>query len=418
MPKTLYEIARNLIPEENAKALLDTNGALKLPVKSFSDHRVAGTQCLIDYFLFKQGNYPYTLDITQFFRLNEPFNMGYSISQEVIAPVIDHTISKDPKNKEYKECLMGYAEILRNGKSDALLTFMNVLADRGSRKSLSLLDRTFLETPKETPLFKGKKVVVSGSNTGIGREIALEFVRKGAKVVLHYPTEQFSRGALSALELTQEYGGSAEVYPGDFRKTDEIFSFADSAFKEGVDILINNAGITLCKPFEETSLQELTDVVNVNLIAQYLIAQKAVRYMKQQGKGIIINMSSNHGIAGKAGHSVYAMTKAGVLGLTKELAMEYAREGIRVNAIIPGGVMNESHLRLMPDEAELGECKPSGHWNNPDDIAKGICWHCSDEAGNITGQAIIIDGGMSAALSGGGDATKIPKIPFGKRFLD
>ena len=417
MPITLYEIAKSFIPlEDIAKFLLIDNESNKSEITSFSDLRIAGTQCLIDYFLFQQGNYPYTLDITQFFRLNEPFFHGYSVAQEVIAPVIAHTIS-NTINPEYRKMIGAYVDVL-NGNSSAMLEFMNILATRGSKKSLSLLAKTFMNKPEDTPQYNGKRVVVTGSDTGIGREIALEFARRGAKVVLHYPNEQFCRGALSAVELICEYNGDAQVYPRDFRKTDEIYSFTDSAFRDGVDILINNAGITLCKPFEETSLRELTDVVNVNLIAQYLITQEAIGYMKQQGKGVIINMSSNHGIAGKAGHSIYAMTKGGVLSLTRELAMEFARNNIRVNAIIPGGVMNESHLRLMPNEGELGKCKPIGHWNIPDDIAKAVAWYCSDEARNITGQQIIIDGGMSSALTGGADATEVPNIAFGKRFLE
>ena len=417
MSKTLYEVAREFIPEESAMVLIETNETLKSQVKSFSDPKIAGTQCLIDYFLFRQGNYPYTLDVTQFFRLNEPFNIGYSVSQEVITPVVAHTMSREPKNQEYKNFLDCYTEVLQSGGIDAFLEFMNILTSEGSKKSRSLLEKKFLETPKETPLFRDKKVVVTGSNTGIGREIALEFARRGARVVLHYPTEQFSRGALSAVELIQEYGGSAQVYRGDFRRADEIYSFANNVFRDGVDILINDAGITLSKPFEETSFIELRDVVSVNLVAQYLIAQKAVRHMERQGKGVIINMSSNHGIAGKAGHSVYAMTKAGILGLTRELAMEYARKGIRVNAIIPGGVMTESHLRLMPNFAEL-KGKPIQNWNNPEDIAKVIAYYCSDETRNVTGQQIIVDGGMSAALTGGGDATEIPEVLFGRRFLE
>ena len=263
-----------------------------------------------------------------------------------------------------------------------------------------------METPKETALFIVRKVVVTGSDTSIGRETALEFARRGAEVVLHYPTVHSSRGALSAVELSGEYGGTAKAYQADFRNINEIYKFADLSMKKGIDILVNNAGMTFIKQFEEVSREDLEGIVNINLISQYIMAQNAVRHMVQNGKGVIINISSPHGLEGMTHHSAYAMTKAGILGLTRELAIEFARRNIRVNSIVPGGVINERHLKLLPNFAELAN-SPLPHWNNPRDVARIIAYYCSDETKDVTGQSIIADCGTSIALVSGGDATKI-----------
>lgn len=378
----------------------------KARIENFRDARIAGTQAVVDYFLFEQGGYPYTFDVTAFFRRNEQFSVGYGLLEEVIAPVIGHTLAKNPNNQIYRGLLNAYAQVLKSGTAQPMMGVLEELNDRWQEAALSLLEGRFLETPKETPLFKGKRIVVTGSDTGIGRATALEFARREAEVVLHYPTDSSSRGALSAVELISEYGGMAEAYKGDFRKTKEIYDFAEESMKNGIDILVNNAGITFSKPFEDVTRDELESIVNINLVAQYIIAQNAVKHMTKQGRGVIINMSSYHGMAGMTQHSAYAMTKAGIPGLTRELAIEFARRNIRVNAVMPGGVINERHLRLMPNFAELAN-SPIQHWNNPRDVARIIAYYCSDETKDVTGQQIIADCGTAAALTNGGDATKI-----------
>lgn len=414
---TLYDLAKGCVSEERAKVIARTNGFLNSPVTSFSDPRIIATQTLIDYFLYEQGKHPYTLDITQFFRLNEPFSVGYQLAEDVIAPVINHSVSKDSEKPEYKDILACYVDVLKTGQIVNILNYTLMLSQRGSKKSASLLERTFMQAPKESPLFTDKKVVVTGSDTGIGREIALEFARRGANVVLHYPTEMFVRGAMSAVELIREYKGCAQAYSGDFRTIQGINDFARDAFKDGVDILVNNAGITLCKSIEDTTEQDLLSVVFVNELAPYLLSQAAIKIMKQQKSGAIINMSSNHGLAGTAGHTAYAMTKAGVLGLTRPMAMETRDYNVRVNTLIPGAVITESHLRLMPDFSERGKNVAIGHWNNPIDVAKAACFLASDDAKNMMGSILPIDGGISASQNLGEDATKIPSISFGERFL-
>ncbi|MBN2052409.1 SDR family oxidoreductase [Candidatus Woesearchaeota archaeon] len=421
----LHNIGLSLGLEEKAESLRTDYETNQVPIKNFYDMRIGATQLLIDYFLFEQSKAPLTIDITQFFLLGEPFSKGYSLAQEVISPVIEQTIGlkkieSKKENPVYKELFEKYAHTLLRNSLFQLTPLISRLDELSTKKALTLLRENFMKAPADTPLYHKKKVVVTGSDTGIGREVALEFGRRGAEVILHYPGDEFERGALSAVQLIKSAGRSASCYKADFRSIDEISQFAKKAFSDGIDILVNNAGITLCKELGKTTDKELAELISVNLMANYILTREAARAMKEKdekARGIIINMSSNHAIAGKAGHSAYAMTKGGILSMTRALAVELAPYNIRVNAVLPGGVVTENHLRMMPLFASSGVGTPLQRWNNPSDVAKGICWYCSGEAKNITGQSLIMDSGMSSSITGGYEATLIPEEPFGKRYI-
>ncbi len=248
---------------------------------------------------------------------------------------------------------------------------------------------------------KGKKVLVTGSGTGIGREIALEFARKGADVVLHYAHS--ADGALSAVEEIRSAGGKAMAIKADLNDVNQAIMLATKAveFLDGMDVLVNNAGITMTLEFEKVTPEQFEMMYNVNVRAQFFITQTILPAMIKQGGGAIINLSSVHGISACKGHSVYAGTKGAIIAYTRELAVELAPLGIRVNVIAPGAVPVENHLKAAGDMdlSGLGGLIPCGFAGTPLDIAKVAVFLASNDARYIIGQTIVVDGGTTSWMS-------------------
>jgi NAD(P)-dependent dehydrogenase (short-subunit alcohol dehydrogenase family) len=247
----------------------------------------------------------------------------------------------------------------------------------------------------------GKKVLVTGAGTGLGREIALEFARQGAVVVLHYSHD--SDEAESAVKEIQSAGGNAKAIKADFNEVEQAIQLTSSAidFMGGLDVLVNNAGITMTLEFEEVSPEQFDTVYNVNVRAQYFIIQTALPAMLKQGGGAVINLSSVHGIRASKGHSVYAGTKGAIIAYTRQLAIELAPRGIRINAIAPGAVPVENQFKAAGTNefSTLGELIPCGFHGTPLDIAKAAIFLASDDARYIIGQTIVIDGGTTSWMS-------------------
>jgi glucose 1-dehydrogenase/3-oxoacyl-[acyl-carrier protein] reductase len=248
---------------------------------------------------------------------------------------------------------------------------------------------------------KGKKVLVTGSGTGIGREIALEFARRGADVVLHYAHS--ADGALSAVEEIRSAGGKAMAIKADLNDVNQAIMLATKAveFLDGMDVLVNNAGITMTLEFEKVTPEQFEMMYNVNVRAQFFITQTILPAMIKQGGGAIINLSSVHGISACKGHSVYAGTKGAIIAYTRELAVELAPLGIRVNVIAPGAVPVENHQKAAGDMdlSGLGDLIPCGFAGTPLDIAKVAVFLASNDARYIIGQTIVVDGGTTSWMS-------------------
>jgi len=248
---------------------------------------------------------------------------------------------------------------------------------------------------------KNKKVLVTGSGTGLGREIALEFARQGAVVVLHYAHS--ADGAKSAAKEIQMGGGKATAYKADLREVDQAKKLALDAidFLGGLDVLVNNAGITMTLEFEKVTSEQFDTLYNVNVRSPYFIIQTALPTMIKNGGGAIINLSSVHGIRAYKGHSVYAGTKGAIIAYTRELAVELAPVGIRINAIAPGAVPVENHFKASgsDDVTGLGKLIPCGFAGTPLDIAKVAVFLASDDARFIVGQTIVVDGGTTSWMS-------------------
>ena len=251
----------------------------------------------------------------------------------------------------------------------------------------------------------GRKALVTGSGTGIGREIALEFGRQGADVALHYGRS--GDGAHSAVTELRAMGRRAEAFQANFEDTDKAVSLAEQAieFLGGFDCLVNNAGITMNKPFLKTTRAQFDTLLSVNLRSPYFVAQRVVAHMVEHGGGAICNLTSIHGLQGAPEHSVYAATKGAIIAYTRTLGVELAYRGVRVNAIAPGWVTVENYHKAMPgfDEKEAAEAAkkavPVARYGLPLDIAKLAVFLCSDDASFIIGQTIVADGGTTALMS-------------------
>ena len=269
----------------------------------------------------------------------------------------------------------------------------------------------------------GKKALVTGSGTGIGREIALEFARQGADVALHY--EHSAKGANSAVEAIQAMGRRATALQANFGSVDEAVGLAEKAieFLGGMDCLVNNAGITMNRPFLQVKTEQFDTLLNVNLRSPFFVVQRVVQHMLEHGGGSICNLTSIHGLQGAPEHTVYAATKGAIIAYTRALAVEVAHKGIRVNAIAPGWVTVENYFKAIPgfnerDAAEDARKKvPVARYGVPLDIAKLAVFLCSEDAGFIIGQTIVADGGTTALISLMSDFRATSNARFGAGYV-
>lgn len=269
----------------------------------------------------------------------------------------------------------------------------------------------------------GKKVLVTGSGTGIGRGIALEFARQGADVALHYAHSD--KGAKAAVEEIQAMGRRAVAVKANFDLVDDVVALGDKAveFLGQVDCLVNNAGITFNKPFLKVTREQFDMMYHVNIRAQFFLTQRIVADMLDHGGGAICNITSIHGVQGAPEHSVYAGTKGAIIAYTRALAVELGHKGIRVNAIAPGWVTVENYYNVLPgfnEEAakkDAAEKLPIGFYGLPIDIAKIAVFLCSEDARYIVGQTIVADGGTTSLMSLISDFRNESSARFGAGYL-
>ena len=269
----------------------------------------------------------------------------------------------------------------------------------------------------------GKCALVTGSGTGIGREIALEFARQGTDVVLHYAHS--GAGAESAAEEIQSMGRRSAVFQADFDDLDEVVELARQAvgFLGGVDCLVNNSGITLNKPFWDVTREQFDVLYHVNIRAQFFLTQEIAGNMLTRGGGAVCNIASVHGLQGAPEHSVYSGTKGAIIAYTRALAVELAHQGIRVNAIAPGWVTVENYYKAIPgfDEDAAREAArnavPVARAGTPQDIAKLAAFLCSEDAEFIIGQTLVADGGTTSLMSLFPNFREQSENRFGKGYV-
>src|ERR1700730_18660253 len=248
--------------------------------------------------------------------------------------------------------------------------------------------------PSELRL-QGKKALVTGSDTGIGNEIGLEFARQGADVVFHYV--QSDSGVKASVEEVKSLGRRTAAFQADFDSVEQSIALAEQAidFLGGVNCLVNNAGVTMNRPFLKVTPEQFDKMFHINFRGQYFLTQKVVEDMLQRGGGVICNMSSVHGLQGVPEHSVYAATKGAIIAYTRSLAVELAHKGIRVNAIAPGWITVENYFKCIPGftqevAAEAGyKAIPVARCGEPIDIARLAAFLCSDDASFIVWETMV-----------------------------
>ena len=242
---------------------------------------------------------------------------------------------------------------------------------------------------------KNQVALVTGGSRGIGRAICLELAARGALALVNYRRSAAAAEALVA-EITSA-GGAAAAMQADVscaKETQALFKTA-LANHGRLDILVNNAGITADNVIMRLKPEEFDAVIATNLRSAWLCCRAAARSMMRARRGSIINISSVVGIAGNAGQSNYAASKAGLLGMTKSLAKELAGRGIRVNAVAPGFVETDMTADLSAELRERAIAAiPLGRIGNPQDIASAVAFLASADAAYITGQTLVVDGGM------------------------
>lgn len=266
----------------------------------------------------------------------------------------------------------------------------------------------------------GKKVLVTGSGTGIGRGIALEMARQGADVVLHY--SRSAEGAVSAVDEITRAGGKATAFRADFREIDPVRDLAAKAldFLGGCDVLVNNAGITNNIPFEELEPKHFDTLVNVNLRAQFFLTQALLPALIEAAPSSVINLTSVHAFSAQTEHTVYAATKGAIVAFTRVLSLELIQKGVRVNAIAPGWVRVENQEEVLGDDFNWEEATqeiPAGFCGNPKDIAELAMFLASEESRYILGQTIVADGGQLSIMPLSGDFRERRSVTFGKRYV-
>lgn len=262
-------------------------------------------------------------------------------------------------------------------------------------------------------MLNNKVALITGGSSGIGMAIAERFIKEGAKVVISGRSKtrcddaqkQLEAIALETKPVETMSTDVVDSVTGDVSKWIDVNKMVDKTVSRfgKIDILVNNAGIYLEKRLEETSEEEWDQLININLKSVFLCSKAVYPYFKQQGGGTIVNMSSDSGVTGNPDEAAYCASKGGVTNLTRAMALDYAKENIRVNAICPA-VINTPMLQREVDNQddkqaylqEVDALHPVGRVGRPEEVAFAVLMVATDEASFITGANIAVDGGLTA----------------------
>ncbi len=240
--------------------------------------------------------------------------------------------------------------------------------------------------------------LVTGGNSGIGRATAELFAREKAKVVI----ADIKQG--ETVQTIEKQGGVAKFIPTDVRDDSQVKRLVDGCVKKygTLDIVCNNAGIEVVRPVLETSEEEWDNVVDTNLKSVFLVSRHALPYMIRKREGVIVNIASQLGIVATENLGAYSATKAGVILLTKAMALEHAKDGIRVNCVCPGAIDTPLTDRILKHQQNQQKARkilagkhPIGRLGRPEEIARAVLFLASERSSFATGAALVVDGGYT-----------------------
>lgn len=244
---------------------------------------------------------------------------------------------------------------------------------------------------------KSKNCVITGAGKGIGRDVAKLFNSHGANLGLITRSEEDIKSLKDHLQDESRH----IFYHGDVSDQDTVKDFVSKVKKKfrTIDVLVNNAGMRSRKSFSETSYDEFKEVLETNLGSVFLMSKEVIPIMLERNCGSIINMSSVAGTLGLSDLSAYISSKSAIVGLTKSLAIEYAKKNIRINAIAPG-FCETSYFESFKDQEELYKFTldrtPMNRWGKGEEIAQACLYLASDLSSYVTGETLNVDGGWSA----------------------
>lgn len=250
-------------------------------------------------------------------------------------------------------------------------------------------------------IFEGKVALVTGSTFGIGKATAIAFAKRGAKLVLSdVIDDEFTAGSTG--DEVQKAGSDAIFVKCDVSDTAQVQALIDKTIETygRLDFAFNNAGVEGgSMPLPHSTEENWHRVIGINLTGVFYCMKAQIPVMQQQGSGVIVNNASVAGLVGFQGAPAYVASKHGVVGLTKNAALDLAQQGIRVNAVCPGVIDTPMIDRATEDNPDLRPMleagEPIGRLGRPEEIAETVVFLCTDGAGFITGQAIAVDGGWT-----------------------
>lgn len=242
----------------------------------------------------------------------------------------------------------------------------------------------------------GRVALVTGASRGIGAAIATMLAARGASVAVNYAGSE--QAAADVVATIAAVGGTARAVRADVSDATESADLVDQTIADlgGLDIIVNNAGITRDGLIVRMSDEDWDDVIRINLTGVFNVTRAATRHLMKQRRGSIVNVTSVVGLVGNAGQANYVAAKAGVIGLTKSIARELAPRGVRANAVAPGFIETDMTAELsesIREHARKGIAL--GAFGSPEDVASAVAFLASDEARYITGQVLAVDGGMT-----------------------